>query len=74
MNAFLLTLGAIVWDMDPAIFRIGSFELRYYGVLFALALAAGYFTLRWRYREEGEDPESATNFSYALIAAVIIGT
>ena len=74
MNALLSTLGVIVWNMDPAIFRIGSFELRYYGVLFALALAAGYFTLRWRYRDENEDPETATNFSYALIASVIIGT
>lgn len=68
------SLGLVTWDWDPALIRIGSFEIRYYGVLFALALAVGYMTFRWRYKEENEDPETATNFSYALMAAVIIGT
>ncbi len=70
----LSSLGAIIWDMDPAIFHIGSFELRYYGVLFALALAGGYMMLRWRYRDENEDPEKATNLTYALMIAIIVGT
>ena len=74
MLDILNSLGLVTWDWDPALIRIGSHEIRYYGVLFALALAVGYMTFRWRYKEENEDPESATNFSYALMAAVIIGT
>ena len=83
MESLLSTLGAVTWNWDPELFHVGPFEvfghtinfgLRYYGVLFALALAAGYYTLRKMYRDENEDPETATNFSYALIASVIIGT
>lgn len=66
-------LAAITWDWDPAIIRFGSFELRYYGVLFALALGVGYMTLRWRYKEENEDPETATYLVYALMLGVVLG-
>ncbi len=75
MIDFLSSLGVVLWDMDPAIFRLDNgFELRYYGVLFALALAQGYMMLRWRYRDENEDPEKATNLTYALMIAIIVGT
>lgn len=73
MIDLLSSLGLITWDMDPVLLRIGDIQLRYYGVFFALALAVGYYTLRWRYKDEREDPESATNLTYALIAAVVIG-
>lgn len=74
MIDLLSSLGLVVWDMDPVLLNIGdSIHLRYYGVFFALALAVGYYTLRWRYKDEHEDPESATNLTYALIAAVVIG-
>lgn len=72
MIDLLSSLGLITWDMDPVLLRIGDIQLRYYGVFFALALAVGYYTLRWRYKDEREDPESATNLTYALIAAVVI--
>ena len=75
MIDFLSSLGIVLWDMDPAIFRLDNgFELRYYGILFALALALGYMILRWRYRDENEDPEKATNLTYALMIAIIVGT
>ncbi|MFA5623744.1 MAG: prolipoprotein diacylglyceryl transferase [Bradymonadales bacterium] len=67
------SLAAIQWDWDPAIFKAGPIELRYYGVLFALALAVGYITLRWRFRDENEDPEGATGITYALMAAIVLG-
>ncbi len=73
MTSLLDSLGTIIWDWDPALIRIGSFELRYYGVLFALALAGGYMILRWRYKDEGEDPETATNLTYALMIAIVVG-
>ena len=74
MLEFMDLLGAFTWDWDPAIFRIGdSFELRYYGVLFALALAVGYMIIRWRYKDENEDPEKATNLTYAIMIAVVVG-
>ena len=73
MLDFLSGLGAVVWDWDPVLIHVGSFQLRYYGILFALALAVGYMTLRWRYKDENEDPERATNLTYALMIAVVVG-
>ena len=74
MHDFLNSLGVILWEWDPTFFTVGSVSVRYYGILFALALAVGYMTLRWRYKDEGEDPEKASNFAFAIIIAVIVGT
>ena len=70
----LSSLGLITWDIAPVMLSLGPIKLRYYGVLFALALAVGYMIIRWRYKEEGEDPEKATNLTYALMAAIVIGS
>ena len=74
MLDFLNSLGVVIWDFDPTFFSIGPITVRYYGILFALALAVGYMTIRWRYKEEGEDPEKASNFAFAIIIAIIVGT
>ncbi len=39
---FLLPL-YVRWNVDPALFQIGSREIRYYGLLWALALAIGLY-------------------------------
>ena len=31
----------IVWDFDPVMFSLGSLEIRYYGLMWALALLLG---------------------------------
>ena len=31
----------IVWDFDPAMFTIGGFELRYYGLMWAITILLG---------------------------------
>jgi phosphatidylglycerol---prolipoprotein diacylglyceryl transferase len=36
-----------VYNMDPALFRIGSFEIRYYGLVYVLAFVVLYFYFRW---------------------------
>ena len=68
------SLGLVTWNWDPVFINIGPISLRYYGILFALALAVGYMTIRWRYKDENEDPEKATNLTYAIMIAVIVGT
>jgi len=72
-ETLLQSLAQVIWDWDPTLVRLGPIELRYYGVLFALALAVGYVTLRWRYRDENEDPEKATNLTYALMIGIVLG-
>lgn len=74
MPNLMTLLNTIVWDIDPVLLHVGPISLRYYGVLFALALAVGYMIIRWRYKEEGEDPENATNLTYALMIAIVVGS
>ena len=31
----------IVWDFDPVMFNIGGFELRYYGLMWAITFLLG---------------------------------
>lgn len=73
MLNLIQSLGVHIWNANPVLFSMGPVEVRYYGVLFALALGVGYMTLRWRYRDEHEDPERATNLTYALMIAVVVG-
>ena len=75
LNNLLDGLAAIIWDIDPVIVRSESFgfSLRYYGVLFALALFIGYIIIKWRYKEEGEDPECGSNLIIALMIAIVVG-
>lgn len=36
-----------VYNLDPVLFRIGSFEIRYYGLVYVLAFVVLYFYFRW---------------------------
>jgi phosphatidylglycerol---prolipoprotein diacylglyceryl transferase len=36
----------MIWNIDPVLFELGPFEIRYYGILFALGLLLAYFLLR----------------------------
>jgi len=58
--------------VNPIAFSIGNFDIRWYGILIALALLIGivvsYFLARYR----GEKPEEAINFApFAVIFGVI---
>ena len=46
------------WDVDPVIFHIGSFQLRYYGLLFIVGFYLGYYMFRHFFRRENK-PEGA---------------
>ena len=35
-------LAQLTWDLDPEIFSIGNFALRWYGVCFAAGFLAGF--------------------------------
>ena len=44
---------SIVWDFNPVFFSIGSLDIRYYGLMWALAILIGAkffdsYTVRWR--------------------------
>lgn len=47
----MLPLLSINWDVDPELFKIFGFSIRYYGLLWVIGLAFAYFIVRKEYRD-----------------------
>lgn len=63
----------IKWNINPEIFRIGGFALRYYSVLFAIAFLLGYILVKSMYQKEHLNQEELNSLLIYLIAGTIIG-
>ncbi len=61
------------WDLNPVIFKIGSFELRYYGVLFVTGLALGYQVVKNMYKREKLSMEKLDTLAFYIFLATILG-
>lgn len=62
----------IVWDVDPTMFTIGSFELRYYGLMWVLALLLGERIMSVFASREGYSPKIIeTGFVWIILGAIL---
>jgi len=61
------------WDLDPAILHIGSWELRYYSLIFVAVFLGGYQLLRWQIERGGGEERDASDFFVYGVLAVLIG-
>jgi len=61
------------WDIDPAILHIGSYELRYYSLIFVAVFLGGYQLLKWQIVRGGGREEDASDFFVYGVLAVLIG-
>lgn len=61
------------WNIDPAIFHLGSYELRYYSLIFVAVFLGGHSLLRWQMMRGGADEEDANDFFVYGVLAVLIG-
>ncbi|MBP3482229.1 MAG: prolipoprotein diacylglyceryl transferase [Alistipes sp.] len=62
----------VVWDFNPVFFSIGSFEVRYYGLMWAVALLLGGWMFNTFCKKEGLRQEIADSiFIYGTLATVI---
>lgn len=65
-------LQTILWDVKPEIFSIGSFSVRWYGLLFALAFLLGYRLVEKMFKKDGIKIEWLDKlFLYTMIATVV---
>ncbi len=64
----------MVWDVDPEIFRVGSFALRYYSLMFVL----GFFTMGHYvgklFAAEGKNPEDVSSLTTYIIVGMLVGS
>lgn len=63
----------INWNVDPEIFRIGGFGLRYYSVLFGIAFLTSFLLVKKMYAREGLDQLTLYPLAIYIIAGTIIG-
>ncbi len=66
-------LAYITWNPDPEIFNIGSFAIRWYGLLFALAFVSGYLILLSIFKQEKIPEKLLDKLATYLIIATIVG-
>lgn len=65
---------AIHWHMNPEIFSIGGFSLRWYGLLFMSGFVLGWYIFRWFFRREAIPESLLDPLLFTLIIGTIIGS
>ncbi len=63
----------MVWNVDPILFHLGPFVVRWYSLLFAGGFLTGYFVLRRMFAAEGRDTEIVDTLLVYLVIATIVG-
>lgn len=66
-------LSFITWSPDPAIFHLGSLEVRYYGLLFALGFIVGQQIISYIFKKEGKPDGDVDTLTFYMIAATVVG-
>ncbi|MFC2115614.1 prolipoprotein diacylglyceryl transferase [Bacteroidota bacterium] len=68
-----MIFGAINWDMNPEIFRIGNFAVRWYGLLFASGFFFGYLIFLKIFKKEGLSVELLDKLTIYMALGTVIG-
>ncbi len=66
-------LSAITWDVDPILFHLGSLQIRWYGLLWAIGLYLCWLVNERMYRRENCPAEWADKMFIYMALGVIIG-
>jgi prolipoprotein diacylglyceryl transferase len=62
-----------VHNIDPVLIQVGSVQIRYYGVCFALAMVPGGLLWIWQVRRSGRPWEEALPLVWMGIIGVVVG-
>ena len=63
----------VPWDVNPEIFRIGSFAVRWYGLLFASSFLFGYIILNRVFKIENLKQEVLDRLTVYMAIGVVVG-
>lgn len=63
----------MIWNADPVLFRVGSFELRWYSLMFILGFFLMTEFVKKIFKKYGKDPELVSNLTSYLIVGMLIG-
>jgi len=68
-----MTLSYITWNLDPEIFHLGPFSIRYYGILFALSFYMGYIIMLKFFKKENLSAELLDKLTIYMAAGTVLG-
>ncbi|MGN0201619.1 MAG: prolipoprotein diacylglyceryl transferase [Candidatus Cryptobacteroides sp.] len=68
-----MSILAIHWNVDPEIFRIGSFAVRWYGLLFVSGFILGYWMFTKFFERENVDKKILDPLLYTLLLGTLVG-
>ena len=69
----MFDLLAINWNVDPVIFHIGSFAVRWYSLLWVAGFVLGWYIFKWYFRREGLPQSLLDPLLITMIVASVIG-
>lgn len=61
------------WTADPVLLRLGGFELRYYGLLFAAGFYIASVAFQKIFAQEGKEPKDVDALLGYMIVGVLVG-
>lgn len=64
---------SINWNVNPEIFQLGIFSVRWYGLLFAVGFLTGYHIMEKMFRFEGSEEKWLDSLFMYVIVATIVG-
>lgn len=68
----MTNLLAVVWDFNPVFLNIGGFEIRYYGLMWAMAIGVGWaFFINFVNREGLPEKVAYSVFVYGAISLIV---
>ena len=65
--------GYIIWDVNPEIFSIGSFSVRWYGLLFASGFLVGQRIITHIFKKEGVSETLLDSLLLTMVVATVLG-
>jgi prolipoprotein diacylglyceryl transferase len=68
-----MTLQFITWTVKPEIFHIGSFAVRWYGLLFAASFAVGYMIMQRIFKKENLPEALLDKLSVYMVIGTVVG-
>lgn len=66
-------LSYINWDVSPILISLGSIEIRWYGLMFAIGFLAGYFIVARMFRHEGAPERWLGPLLIILVVCTVVG-
>ena len=68
-----MLINQIVWDVSPTIVKIGTFEIRWYGLLFAMGFLIGFQIIARVFKFENRDEKDLDKLLLTMILSIVLG-